>query len=410
MARSNEQRRVYRLPPCPAYDVEGMERWLSDLAEQGLLLAEDGFFAGVASFERGEARKAKYRLEAAQKSTGLFSDGCEPDGEQVALGEKYHWEYVGKRGDFYIYRSFDPEARELNTDPQVQALALNAVKKRQRDNVITLVLWLAVYPLLLLRGGVLSALLHMGTWRFALTAALVLWLIIDEIVALAALKELQRKLREDGCLQADKSWEKGTLPYHARRAVKAVLIAAVIVLLLLRWSDRMLNKGKVALDQYGGSVPFATMRDFADGEIQDYRVTMTGVGMGFNTIREWTDPLAPRCIDYAEHAALTLADGRTLSGGLYVDYYELASPALARCLAREIYRIDSYEKGFAPLDQPLPSADFSAVYSSTLHFPTMLVQQGKRVMRAYFYQSSDRFTIDTADWMAIMAESIAEEQ
>ena len=25
-------RRAYRLPPCPAWDVEGMERWLEDMA------------------------------------------------------------------------------------------------------------------------------------------------------------------------------------------------------------------------------------------------------------------------------------------------------------------------------------------------------------------------------------------
>ena len=27
---------TFRLPPCPAYDIEGMESWLSDLAMEGL--------------------------------------------------------------------------------------------------------------------------------------------------------------------------------------------------------------------------------------------------------------------------------------------------------------------------------------------------------------------------------------
>ena len=31
-------RRAYRLPPCPAWDVEGMERWLEDMAERGFFL------------------------------------------------------------------------------------------------------------------------------------------------------------------------------------------------------------------------------------------------------------------------------------------------------------------------------------------------------------------------------------
>ena len=121
-------RHTYRLPPCPAYDVEGMERWLSGLAQEGLFLARDGFFCGLATFERGEPRFAKYRLEAAQKSTSMWAeDGGEPDPEQVELSQRYAWEYIAKRGDFYIYRSFEPGARELNTDPEVQALALERV-------------------------------------------------------------------------------------------------------------------------------------------------------------------------------------------------------------------------------------------------------------------------------------------
>ena len=71
MEHGKAPRRVYRLPPCPAYDVEGMEQWLSDQAERGLFLAQEGFFAGIAAFEAGVPRPVKYRLEAAQKSTSM---------------------------------------------------------------------------------------------------------------------------------------------------------------------------------------------------------------------------------------------------------------------------------------------------------------------------------------------------
>ena len=42
--------RIWRLPPCPPYDVEGMESWLSDMAAQGWKLEPDDFFFGIASF------------------------------------------------------------------------------------------------------------------------------------------------------------------------------------------------------------------------------------------------------------------------------------------------------------------------------------------------------------------------
>jgi len=32
------KRTVYRIPPCPIWDLEATESWLGDLAEQGLHL------------------------------------------------------------------------------------------------------------------------------------------------------------------------------------------------------------------------------------------------------------------------------------------------------------------------------------------------------------------------------------
>ena len=118
--KNASNRRVYRLPPCPSYDAEGMESWLADLAGQGLFLCRDGFFAGVAAFERGEPRPVKYRLDAAPQGTSLWSknDG-EPEDEALLLSKQYGWEYVASRGEFFIYRSEEENARELNTDPQV---------------------------------------------------------------------------------------------------------------------------------------------------------------------------------------------------------------------------------------------------------------------------------------------------
>lgn len=149
MAQEAHTRTVYRRPPCPSYDVEGTEAWLTDLAREGLLLESDGFFAGFAAFEKTAPTRVKYRLEAAQKHASLWSeDGGEPDEAQVELCAQYRWEYVARHGQFYIYRSDDPSARELNTDPKVQALALNAVKKRLVSDLTSLLVWTVLYPLL----------------------------------------------------------------------------------------------------------------------------------------------------------------------------------------------------------------------------------------------------------------------
>ena len=44
MSDAEERKRAYRLAPCPAYDIEGTESWLEDMAEKGLVLSGDGFF------------------------------------------------------------------------------------------------------------------------------------------------------------------------------------------------------------------------------------------------------------------------------------------------------------------------------------------------------------------------------
>ena len=94
-------RKAYRLPPCPAYDVEGVESWLSDLAREGLFLERDGIFAGVMSFERRAPQTVRYRLEAVQHRPG-FLEGPPgaPEEDLIALYAGYGWEYLLKYGDF----------------------------------------------------------------------------------------------------------------------------------------------------------------------------------------------------------------------------------------------------------------------------------------------------------------------
>ena len=53
---------VSRFPPCPLYDVEGIESWLEDLAKQGLILTKAGLFCGFAEFEQTDPKPMRYRL------------------------------------------------------------------------------------------------------------------------------------------------------------------------------------------------------------------------------------------------------------------------------------------------------------------------------------------------------------
>ena len=77
-------------------------------------------------------------------------DRLGPSEESRCLYAAYGWEYVAKRGPFYIYRTRDPAAREVDTDPHTQALVLRSLHRRARESLLTLVLlFFLVYPLTL---------------------------------------------------------------------------------------------------------------------------------------------------------------------------------------------------------------------------------------------------------------------
>ena len=105
----------------------------------GIECNESGFFAGIAIFEKGTPKSVRYRLEAAPQSTSIWSDHeGKPEEEALTLASTCGWEYVASRGEFYIYTSGDPAAQELHTDPMVQALALDLVRKRERSSLFSL--------------------------------------------------------------------------------------------------------------------------------------------------------------------------------------------------------------------------------------------------------------------------------
>lgn len=397
---------VCRIPPCPAYDIAGMENWLSDLAEEGLFLTQDGFFAGLAILECREPQKAKYRLEAAQKQGNLWSEeDSAPDPEQIELSEKYAWEYVAKRGGFFIYRSMDASARELNTDPEVQALALNAVKRRQRGAVISSILRLVVYPLLMIGGCPILAAVSVGTWWIVLGFLFAALMIAGEIRAFVHLRKVQRSLTENGCYEAGTGRRKRAVLYFLGKIAKTVLALVLLVSILRIWGLSAGNENKIPLDEYDGDLPFATLRDFAGEGCSDYTVTMTGLGLSINTVEESADWIAPRCISFNEHASVKTAAGDRLDGGLYVDYYQLRSDHLAKELATELFWFDRVKRRVKPLDTPELPADWAACYMNEVHWPTVIFRKGNVVIRAYFYQTSDSYKMPMEEWMEILCRS-----
>ena len=405
----SENKKVWKFAPCRDYDIDGVETWLSDMAEEGLLLSADGFMLGCGIFEKVAPCKAKYRLEAATGSTSMFSDNSGmPDDEALELSKKYEWEFVANYGSFHIYRTFSDTAREMNTDPVVQAIALRRVKKKKLTAVtillleIALIVFLSVYT----GAGVMVMITGLGTARFLLAAAIVLMGTVEAVVAVVRLSKMEKTLADGEIPRQQKSWRKKRAAHLVMNGIFDAMVLAFAVLTLINWNNKTLHKYRVPLKDYTGTVPFATLSDFVTGDIVSYKETMTGLSYGFNTIEEKNDLICRKRIQYGEYAIIKTADGKTLDGGYNVDYMELINESAAKLLFRELCRAEAHEKNFKQMDTPDLNADEAMAFYNLVHFPNIMLRKGNIVVTVYLNQSGGHEEIPADEWMGILADSI----
>ncbi len=396
--------RIWRLPPCPPYDVEGMESWLSDMAAQGWKLEPDDFFLGIASFRKTDPAPVRYRLEASQKRVSAWDDdGGVPDREAWELNTDCGWEYAGRRGQFFIYRTSDERARELHTDPQVQALAVKAVEKRQCRSFIWLICYQLVFGLAHFWKGFspLLAAAFLGLPLFLLFAALLLAAMGTLLAEVLYLHRLKRKLLGGMPPDRDKDWRRARWGYHGRRAALLLLLALCVILSFRTLGRNLNHEDRTALQDYAGEVPFATVADFAEGEYRE-----TWMDIHYDYVSEWSNALLERGMTWSENARVTRPDGSTLRGVLKVDYFAARSEWLAKRIAAEYRRAGKAKawKNYEPLKLPDLGLDEQAAYRNELHFPTVVLRKGNVVVGAMFYSGSGSITLE--EWAKVMADSL----
>lgn len=398
----SEEKTFYRLAPCSAYDVEGTESWLEDMAARGFVLSRDGFFLGAGIFEKSEPKKLRYRLEAAERKSTLLSDYDElPDEDALELSEKEGWQYVAMRGQFFIYRTQDENAVELNTDPQVQAMSLNKVRKAVIWNLIYWILWIFVLIPIVWRISPVLLMLELGLAKSLLTFAVVAFTLGFSARRVVLLCRLRKRLKSGQAVKRVKFRSKSALRYWLFHILGAGLTAAWAIVILAGFLNSASNENQIRLGEYTGELPFATMADFAPGgEYKREEMYFHGS----NTVELRSNLFAPFAAEYHEIADITLSDGRKISGILNIGYYETASPFLARGAAKALYRKDRRDKYFSPIEVDIDGVEYFAAYYDM--FPTVVIQDGCRVIRASFSQTGEEDALPLEYWAGILAESI----
>lgn len=342
---------AHRLPPCPDYDIAGVASWLEDLAKEGLLLDKDTPFFGFYTFVRTAPQTARYRLEPAAKAQTFWDgDPGKPREEAQSLYEALGWEYVTRYGDFFIYRSFDPQARELHTDPEIQAMALNVIKKRQRSTLLSEILLVAVY-------GCFGVLRYPAgiTIAMGLPVALVLYIffltmVIRPAYILWKLQILRKQLLRGEAIHRKKDWKSHALRRRVLRLVPGILFGLV---LLFSLAAKIVDETQeILLEDFSGDPPFVTIGDLnPDGTYQQKSLNYA------NRMRQWRSWPFVDNWEWYEFASIVLSDGTAVSGPLDVKYSKALSPVLAEQFARELMAYADSGKYFTeavPLETGTP--------------------------------------------------------
>ncbi len=143
---------VRKWTPVSSYDIQGLESWLEDLSLRGLFLVKFGTTFSI--FAQGVPKRTRYRVEYCKP---YYTD--EPPQDLLDLYRDFGWEFVCWAGniDLPIFRTQDPQAEELHTDPSLQGMLLEKVEERlKRAFLHDAILLLAVFSLMLAAGLALS--------------------------------------------------------------------------------------------------------------------------------------------------------------------------------------------------------------------------------------------------------------
>lgn len=401
MVEKKDTKSVHRIIPCPDYDVTGVESGLSYMAEQGYILRDGGVFRGIAAFDRCEPEKVRYRLQPAQKGFVLY-DNDGPSDDEVELNGAFGWKYVAKYGVFHIYRADDIDAREMDTDPEVQAMAMNSLHRSQRFNIIWMSIWIIVYLALVFTSQPFLSMVNRGS---LISIALVLCVIIfiaTGLVKAVSLYRLRKKILDGDSLGSGTNWRKGARIYIVKAVVGTIAYVAMIVFGCMFILSDGVDRNQMPLSEYQGEVPFQTITDLVScSDIQK----VDNVDDDVNTISKWSDILWPENYKVYEYGDIVYTDGNICHGGLVITYHEAKNEWLADKLYQAYVQRAKHQSDYEKIDMKIAGLDDVDAYWDGSE--SVIMRKGKKLIVASFYMSGEnRHEGDLEEWADCIAESL----
>lgn len=401
MVEKKDTKSVHRIIPCTDYDVTGVESWLSYMAEQGYILRDGGVFRGIAAFDRCEPEKVRYRLQPAQKGFVIY-DNDGPSDDEVELNGAFGWKYVAKYGVFHIYRADDIDAREMDTDPEVQAMAMNALHRSQRFNIIWMSIWIIVYLALVFTSQPFLSMVNRGSLISISLVLCVVIFIVTDLVKAVSLYRLRKKILDGEDLGSGTNWKKGARIYTVKVVIGVIAYVAMIVFGCMFILSDGVDRNQMPLSEYQGEVPFQTITDLVScSDIQK----VDNVDDDVNTISKWSDILWPENYKVYEYGDIVYTDGNICHGGLVITYHEAKNEWLANKLYQAYVQRAKHQSDYEKIDMKIAGLDDVDAYWDGSE--SVIMRKGNKLIVASFYMSGEnRHEGDLEEWADCIAESL----
>lgn len=388
---------VRRHLPCHPYDVEGIESWLTDMAQKGYILKSQPMRFGCLYFEKTEPQNISYRLEASPEGEGEWSDAGEPEESARELNEKYGWEFVVKCGAFYIYRSLKPHTRELNTDPEVQAYSLNILIKKKLKELIPIAIWiLLLLPEFIQKGTVAIVETLFISW--IIYVFIILSSLFNIFTEIIRIKKLQKTLKENGTLNHQKKIKNRAFIYLISKCLTIVLLISALISVFVFLPPKIPTKG------YDNNIPFATVEDLLYNETPEHDISVKEVTS--TDFGQWRSLLSSKNIYWYEQIKATDRNENEFSCFMTVEYHEMINESLARQVAEDYYRYDHRKDDAQDMEISSSEADYVAAYTMPVKSVNVIIQKGNKVIHATFFRNPVIGNAYVESWVKALADSI----
>ena len=366
--------------PCPVLDIEAMQTWLEDMSMEGYLLKSCSKGRHRFEFYKIEPLRTRYRLTPV--SDKLEEWNLRPNEEYVSITDAFGWEHVCSNYRLHIFRTFDSDAREIHTDPAVQAQAVRQLGWRVAK---TALIWLAVplaYFLIIFVFGANSfwqSVLIDSSGNQIIMAYFALFAMAKSTIELARLYPLYKRLKRGYAPVNRKEWEKKASLHRAVfRAYPIILIILALVVVMGRSAYRD-SVDYQNLPPVGTDLPFMSVADMAKESDIHSAERMEDV----NYMRNWSHILSPVNYEWAEIVEVVGNDGTEGLVSIQLWYHETKYLWLADNLTQE-YLAKAKQTGTEMAEKPETSADIAYFYYNEYGKPAAVLKYGNSVISVEF--------------------------